>query len=251
MISTEFDYSDCKYDPRKKSFVKDIEAGIPQFANYEEHDGEDRHNLFAYIVALYDKNSPLWAAVPDYFERKVKAAQTCNMAKAQTRSGGFAQWVRDVLESQDDKVNDLIVAYLADIGDIDYAMLIAELSMFYNAIRDATKPGSHGSSLFKVATDLSESIKKKTKVIFGSGEKEELQRLRVALYEKAEKDHQKGLLPSLFYFEGSMNFTYSGIYRNKEKITCNASYDNEGRHKIMEAYLEFERIWHNLGLEEE
>ena len=66
------------------------------------------------------------------------------------------------------------------------------------------------------------------------------------IFEKAKKDHQKGLLSDLFYFEGSMNFTYSGVYLNKEKITCNAAYDPEGKQKINEAYLEFERIWGNL-----
>ena len=65
-------------------------------------------------------------------------------------------------------------------------------------------------------------------------------------FEKAQKDHQKGLLSDLFYFEGSMNFTYSGVYLNKEKITCNASYDPEGKRKINEAFLEFERIWDNI-----
>jgi hypothetical protein len=65
-------------------------------------------------------------------------------------------------------------------------------------------------------------------------------------FEKAQKDHQKGLLSELFYFEGSMNFTYSGLYVNREKITCNASLDPEGNRKINEAYLEFERIWDNL-----
>lgn len=65
-------------------------------------------------------------------------------------------------------------------------------------------------------------------------------------FEEAQKDHQKGLLSDLFYFEGSMNFTYSGVYRNREKIICNAAFDSEGKRKITEAYLEFERIWDNL-----
>ena len=65
-------------------------------------------------------------------------------------------------------------------------------------------------------------------------------------FEDAQKDHQKGLLTDLFYFEGSMNFTYSGVYLRKEKITCNAAFDAEGKRKIAEAYLEFDRIWDNL-----
>lgn len=64
--------------------------------------------------------------------------------------------------------------------------------------------------------------------------------------EDEKNDHQKGLLCDLFYFEGSMNFTYSGVYRNGEKVTCNSSHYSDGVVKINEAYLEFERIWNNL-----
>ena len=64
--------------------------------------------------------------------------------------------------------------------------------------------------------------------------------------ESPKLDHQKAFLSELFYFEGSMNFTYSGLYRNKEKITCNAVTDPEGQEKISKAYLEFDRSWKNL-----
>ncbi len=65
-------------------------------------------------------------------------------------------------------------------------------------------------------------------------------------FEDEKRDHQKGLLCDMFYFEGSMNFTYSGVYRNGEKITCNSSNYRDGVDKINEAYLEFDRIWNNL-----
>lgn len=67
-----------------------------------------------------------------------------------------------------------------------------------------------------------------------------------ARFETAERDHQKGLLCELFYLEGSMNFTFSGLYINREKVTCTAGYDKEGRQKISAAYIEFDRIWDNL-----
>ena len=168
MISTEYDYTDCKYDPRKKSFVKDIEAGIPEFANYEEHKGEERHNLFAYVVALYDKNSPLWAAVPDYFEKKIKAAETCCLPKSTSRSGGFAQWVRKVLESQDKEVNKLIIAYLADMGDIEYTMLISELAMYYNMAFQMVSLMAKDGKIYKTVQELGENIKKRQRVLINS-----------------------------------------------------------------------------------
>ena len=45
--------------------------------------------------------------------------------------------------------------------------------------------------------------------------------------EAAKKDHQKGLLSEQFYFEGSMNFTYSGVYKNAEKILCSPAYERD------------------------
>ena len=64
--------------------------------------------------------------------------------------------------------------------------------------------------------------------------------------EELQVDHQKGLLTPLFYFEGSMNFTYSGVYKNNEKIVCNSNSYPDGRSKVNETYLEFDRIWDNL-----
>ena len=64
-------------------------------------------------------------------------------------------------------------------------------------------------------------------------------------------EHQKGLLSESFYFEGSMNFTYSGVFRNKEKVTCNSVDYPDGKQKIANAYLEFERTWDHFLSEED
>jgi hypothetical protein len=55
--------------------------------------------------------------------------------------------------------------------------------------------------------------------------------------------HEKGLLCSAFYLEGSMNFTYSGVYRRGEKITAHTPDTTEGEQKIAAATLEFNRLW--------
>jgi len=59
--------------------------------------------------------------------------------------------------------------------------------------------------------------------------------------------HEKGLLCHAFYVEGSMNFTYSGVYIRDEKVTCHIAADAVGRQKIDAAFLEFDRLWKNLG----
>jgi hypothetical protein len=58
--------------------------------------------------------------------------------------------------------------------------------------------------------------------------------------------HEKGLLCPGFYLEGSMNFTYNGVYKNVEKITSHSPESPEGSRKISSATLEFNRHWESL-----
>jgi hypothetical protein len=62
--------------------------------------------------------------------------------------------------------------------------------------------------------------------------------------------HEKGLLCSAFYLEGSMNFTYSGVYRRDEKITAHTPETPASQQKIAAAILEFNRLWKTLALSE-
>ena len=57
--------------------------------------------------------------------------------------------------------------------------------------------------------------------------------------------HEKGLASESFYIEGSMNFTYNGVYRREEKIVLHTWETPAGRQKISSASLEFERLWNN------
>jgi hypothetical protein len=55
--------------------------------------------------------------------------------------------------------------------------------------------------------------------------------------------HEKGLLCPAFYLEGSMNFTYNGVYRKDEKLTAHTPDTPGGHQKIAAATLEFNRLW--------
>ena len=58
--------------------------------------------------------------------------------------------------------------------------------------------------------------------------------------------HEKGFLTPIFYFEGSMNFTYSGLHINREKLLYHAGTDNEIERRMSNAYLEMDRRWKQL-----
>lgn len=64
---------------------------------------------------------------------------------------------------------------------------------------------------------------------------------------EGEKYHEKGILASSFYIEGSMNITYQGVYVRGEKIVYHCDLGEAGAHKISGAYLEFDRRWRLLG----
>jgi hypothetical protein len=59
----------------------------------------------------------------------------------------------------------------------------------------------------------------------------------------ADPYHAKGMACDRFFIEGSMNFTFSGLYRRDEKITVHSSGSSEGRRRIDEALLELRRLW--------
>ena len=58
-----------------------------------------------------------------------------------------------------------------------------------------------------------------------------------------DKLHEKGILTPLFYIEGSMNITFSGVRLNSEKVVFHSGDDSPVRARIQNAYLEFERRW--------
>jgi hypothetical protein len=58
-----------------------------------------------------------------------------------------------------------------------------------------------------------------------------------------DKLHEKGFLTPLFYLEGSMNITFSGVMLNTEKVIFHAGDEPPIRARIQNAYLEFERRW--------
>jgi len=59
--------------------------------------------------------------------------------------------------------------------------------------------------------------------------------------------HEKGFLTPLFYFEGSMNITYSGVHINAEKVTYHAGEERPIIERMARAYLELNRRWESVA----
>lgn len=70
-------------------------------------------------------------------------------------------------------------------------------------------------------------------------------RVRIA----PQETHEKGILATGFYIDGSMNVTHMGVHVNGEKIAYHAAGGRDAA-RVLGAYLEFDRRWRLLDGEE-
>ena len=181
----QHDFTSCLFDPTSAGFVKDLIDEYKEFASYK---GENKKSVFTYVVILYDKESPLWAMEKEYFRRKVLAAELSGLPT--NDNGGFKKDTKEILEGQNDDVNKLVVAYLASTGNLEFQMLISDMVMF-NGYQAKVLKGQYDKDTYKVMEAIKDGMEKRTRKIFGSGDKDELERVRVMLYEAAEKERQR------------------------------------------------------------
>lgn len=212
----EFDFSKCRYNPLAKTFIATISKGIPAFAEYDK---PNKKVVFRYVVALYDKESPIWYKEPEYFPRKVYAANITELAVI-LPNGGFNTSTMEILEGRNDDVNLLITAYLAHLGDMRYSMLINELTMYYGYTLRMTTPKMLDKSEYETLRLLAKNIEERTRSIFGSGKDDELTKVKTLLYERAEQDRLKlnpEAIVKMFEADGSLPKDW-GRYGTKYQV---------------------------------
>jgi hypothetical protein len=142
--------------------------------------------------------------------------------------------------------------YLTDFPIFDNAF-----SQFQSLFRSCPEFGEQGSVLFSQA--LIETSNRMPVRIIGVPGPYSDSFLRATIREKCPNIsgryasglyHEKGLLCAAFYLEGSMNFTYSGVYNRDEKITAHTPDTAAGERKVSAAILEFSRLWETLAASE-
>lgn len=180
--NTDYDFSQCLFNPTIPNFVTSIQT-IPEFAKY---DGDlPKKKVFAWIVVMYDLNSPLRRTITNYYDRKKMSAELAGWAIG--RNGEFDEPTTKMLLGGDDKVNVLIVAYLSMFSMPEYTQLVAYLNMQYGLTRDAmTDKFDHNTA--KILDYVTVKIKDLTNEVFGSGQVSEMMQARRALYNMAERE---------------------------------------------------------------
>jgi hypothetical protein len=169
-----------RYDIHKRDLITEISEDIQHFADYE---GKlPKKKLFQYIILMYDPDSPMRREVGHYMQRKGTCANAVDFKKE--KNGKWSEDVEKMLVGRDSEANKLIAAYLAHLAIPEYTELIVLLEIQRIKSIEAFS-GDVNDNTHKTMAAVTESIKRITKSLFGSGEEDEVRDARRALYEHA------------------------------------------------------------------
>lgn len=170
------------FDPQKPHFLANIKARVKAYSkvNVTRLKISER-SLWEYIVLMYDPNSPLWIEEPDYYKRKYEAAVSAGFIP--DKKGRFEEVVEKVLTGQISQINDVIVDFISLFGLPEYYQLLAYLAIMSEETKKILA-GDTGGSSHRIIEFVGDNIKSITRRVFNSGNYDEVQEARQALYSK-------------------------------------------------------------------
>jgi len=181
----DIDGSRFLYDPKSQDLVKTLQDKILEFKKY---DGKiPAKKVFQYIVLMYDVSSPLWREIIDYYVRKSTVADIVGFPKVK---GQRTEEAEAILIGTNDVVNEMIVAFVAQFSTIEFFQMVAYLSLLSSETRKAVSFDGDKNSI-SIITQTGDKIKELQRVVFRSGEYDEISFVRKALYSKLEKERLK------------------------------------------------------------
>lgn len=136
---------------------------------------------------MYDINSPMIREVRTYYERKARCAE---LLKFPTSKGSWLPAVEDLLIGKNSDFNDLVAAYISNIGLPEYMQLVAYLELQRIEMVKVFS-GKVSDKSDQILDRVTQSIDKITRKLFGSGEEDEITVARKALYQRAQLDKSR------------------------------------------------------------
>ena len=182
------DTSSLSYDPNDPNFITDLEKNFPSFKEYEGTKAI-RFKLFAWIVIMFDINSPVRMEAKDYYERKVRCAGIVGM-NPNSSSGKYKEDVEEILLGKNKEINKLSVDYITSFSSPEYTQLIGVL-IIQRQLMQGLLRGSYNDKTANLLETTSNQISNLTRRIYHSGDKIEVEEARRALYHKAGEDLNK------------------------------------------------------------
>jgi hypothetical protein len=185
MTIKDIDTSKLLFDPKGVDFSERIKDKIPEFANYKGKVPDKK--VFTWVAIMYDIYSPLWREIGDYYERKRVCAEIADFPQ---KKGRWTEDAEQILMGSNEEVNAMVVEYIARFGMPEIYQLVAHLSLLSSETRKTISFKGNKDSI-KIITETGEEIRRLTRVVFHSGDYDEITSARNALYAKAEKERLK------------------------------------------------------------
>ncbi len=181
------DTSRLKYNPKSDSFVKKISGDIPEFKKYRPR-VLDREKVFSYVVLLYDFNTPVTYEVLDYYQKKSAVADMLGFAKGEDDK--WEDKVEEMLLGLDERVNELIVVFVARFGMPEYTKKVAYTVMLQRETIKALGRGANKDTLANIEK-LTAYLGEIDRKLYQSGTTDEITIAKKALYAQVERDRIK------------------------------------------------------------
>lgn len=186
MVLNESIVSKCLFNPLSGNLKEEMSPKLPMVREYRGGKGKiPINNILKYLILMYDVQSPMHKETKEYYQRKRECARA---AEFPVKPDG--KWRDDavaILVGEDEWFNSLVVRYLSLLALPEYTQLIVYLELLARRTRKIFD-GDDDDKTHVVISALTDTIKKLTNKIFGSGETDEIQQARRALYEQAEDD---------------------------------------------------------------
>jgi hypothetical protein len=116
------DFEGIKYNVFKSDDLSDVH-GIDKFT---VRDRGDKLNMLRYVMALYDKKSPLIRMFTDLGQRKNEAATVAGYSLERDQ-----HILKPFFDFTDLDLQDLVVDFLIDQGDMYWSMIVSNTNIFY------------------------------------------------------------------------------------------------------------------------
>ena len=186
MVITEQLACKCLYSPLSESLKDEMLPKMPMIAEYRGGKGKIPINdILRYVILTYDVQSPAQREVRDYYQRKRTCAQYVGFPT--TPDGKWRDDAVAILLGADEWFNSLMSRYLSLLALPEYTLLIALLELLARRTKKIFD-GLDDDKTHTIINALTDKIKELTNKIFGSGEVDEIQQARRALYAQAEDD---------------------------------------------------------------
>lgn len=155
-------FSDSEFDALEFNIIpytteKDVKKDYPQIYKWEEFKEQipfvKRLKVIKYIVACYDKNSPLVKVERNVMKRKSLSAELCDFERNKDRTQ-YKRAYKEILEGKNRQVNNMIVRFIIHQKDLMYSQYVSMCESYYQlmslSLDNQMNEAESTSDIFKI-----------------------------------------------------------------------------------------------------